>query len=277
MTAALEDPPLRLSWSRIRNHMECRAKGALISAGRKSPVTDIRNYFRGSAVDLCMRRWLEMDDPPPGWMAAHMDEILDCAETDARESGDGVVKWRDAGDKPQARAWCKDLVTRLEPILYELVIPYEYEVAVRFKVPLTIPGLNGEPRKILLAGEMDLLTWRAPKTPLAVRDLKATEDTSYWRKVSGQLVFYEIAVFGMTGKWPEVSSLIQPMCPDQVPEFRFGDEERRQMFVTICNVAADIWAKNLPPKADAAGCDRCPVKPACPKFAVGRGRVPAAS
>lgn len=221
-----------------------------------------------------MRQWLALDEPPPGWMAAHIDEIFDHAEVEVRETGDGVVKWRDSQDRAKLRAWCKDLVTRLEPILYELVIPYEYEVAARFKVPLTIPGLDGAPRKILLTGEMDLLTWRPARVPRAIWDLKATEDTSYWRKVAGQITFYEIAVWGMTGQWPEVSGLIQPMCPEQVPRFSFGAEERRQMFVTICNVAADIWSKNLPPKADPAGCDRCPVKQACPKFAHGRGRMP---
>ena len=257
--------------------MECRAKGALVAAGRKSPVTDYRNFFHGTVADSCMRQWLSLDDPPAGWMAAHVDEIFDHSEVEVRETGDGVVKWRDSQDKAKLRAWCKDLVTRLEPILNELVIPYEYEVAARFKVPIDIPGLDGVPRQILLTGEMDLLTWWPGKVPLAIWDLKATEDTSYWRKVTGQLTFYQIAVWGMTGQWPEVCGLIQPMCPDQTPRFYFGAEERRQMFVTICNVAAEIWSKNLPPKSDSAGCDRCPVKQACPKFAHGRGRVPAAT
>lgn len=258
--------------------MECRAKGALVSAGRKSPVSDYRNFFGGTTVDSCMRQWLSMDEPPAGWMAAHIDEIFDHMEVEVRETGDGIVKWRDTGDRAKLRAWCKELVTRLEPILLEEVIPYEYEVATRFKVPLTIPGLDGNPRKILLTGEMDLLTWREKGLPRAVQDLKATEDNSYWRKVSGQLTFYEIAVWGMCGKWPEFSGLIQPMCDEPTPKFWFGTDPadpRRQMFVTICNVAADIWRKDLPPKADAAGCSYCPVKQACPKFAVGRGRVPA--
>ena len=80
----------------------------------------------------------------------------------------------------------------------------------------------------------------------------------------------------MTGAWPEVSGLIQPMCPEQVLRFYFTPEHRREMFVTICQVAADIWAGNLPPKADNHGCDWCAVKAACPKYAHGRGRVPLA-
>ena len=46
------------------------------------------------------------------------------------------------------------------------------------------------------------------------------------------------------------------------------------MFGTICAVAADIWRGQLPPKADNTGCNWCPVKSSCPKFAHGRGRVP---
>ena len=107
-------------------------------------------------------------------------------------------------------------------------------------------------------------------------DLKATEDTSYWRKVTGQLLFYEIATWGMTGHWPEVSRLIQPMCSEPYLEFHFTPEHRREMFVTICSVANDIWRDNLPPKSDSAGCSVCPVRAACPKYSHGRGRIPLA-
>ena len=83
-------------------------------------------------------------------------------------------------------------------------------------------------------------------------------------------------MFGMTGHWPEVSRLFQPMCPEPVLPFYFTAEHRREMFVTICQVAADIWAGNLAPKTDSAGCDRCAVHHSCPKFATGRGRVSSA-
>lgn len=268
------DPPLRLSWSRIRNHQECRRKGALLAAGMKSPVTDYRVFFRGHVADRCLDAFLELEDPRPGWMAAHVDEILEREEVTVRETGDGVVRWRHPGDKAEVRAWCKECVTRLEPVLFDLILPYAYEPHSRFKVPLTIPGPGGVPHQILLAGETDLRTWRSEKVPLSVDDLKATEDTSYWRKVTGQLLFYEIATWGMTGHWPEVSRLLQPMCPEPYLEFHFTADHRREMFKTICDVANDIWRDNLPPKTDSSGCSVCPVKAACPKYAHGRGRVP---
>jgi len=220
MTAAPVEslPPdtLRLSWSRIRQYRECKAKAGLLSRGLKSPVADARNWFPGTVADRCMGDWLDLDDPQPGWMAAHVDEILDREEVVRKETGDGVVKWRDRGDKDRVRAWCKDCVTRLEPILAERILPYAYEPHSRFKVPLTIPGPGGTPRTLLLTGETDLRTWHADKRPRSIDDLKATEDTGYWRKVTGQLVFYEIATWGMTGHWPDVSTLIQPMCPEPV-------------------------------------------------------------
>lgn len=240
----------------------------------KSPVTDIRQFFKGTVVDRCMGDWLDLEVQERGWMAAHVDEILDREETAARETGDGIVRWRSPADKAGLRVWCRDLVTRLEPVLLEHVVPYKYENHVRFKVPMTIPGPGGEMRKIVLAGEMDLLTWAEQQVPRSVDDLKATEDTSYWRKTTGQLMFYEIAVWGMTGHWPQVSRLFQPMCPEPVLPFYFTADQRREMFVTICAVANDIWRENLPPKADSVGCDRCAVKAMCPKFAHGRGRVP---
>ena len=110
--------------------------------------------------------------------------------------------------------------------------------------------------------------------PASPWDLKGTEDASYWRKVTGQLLFYEIALRLMTGEWPKVSGLIQPMCPDPVLTFCFTEDDRREMLGTICRVAEDIWRGELPPKSGNAGCSQCEVSAACPKFAHGRGRVP---
>jgi hypothetical protein len=268
-----EEPPLlKLSWSRIRLHQECQRKGALTAAGMKSPLADVRVFFRGNVVDLAMRRWLEQDDPRPGWMDAHVDELFEKAEVSA--AAEGVVKWRTPSDKAEVRVWCRELVTRLEPILIKLALPHDYQPASRFEVPLTIPGPDGAPRKIALRGEIDL-TIRGPGAPASPWDLKGTEDSSYWRKVTGQLLFYEIALRIMTGEWPKVSGLIQPMCPDPVLPFHFSEDDRMQMFQTICRTAEDIWRGELPAKAGNAGCSQCACKSACPKFAHGRGRVPA--
>lgn len=269
--------PLRLSWSRIRNHTECPQKGALLSAGKKSPAADIRNFFLGTVVDRCMRDWLSSDTPEPGGMVAMVDELLDKSEKEARETGDGIVKWRHPRDKEESRAWCRELVTRLEPALQRYVLPFAWEPALWFSVPLSIPYLDGSLREIFLIGEMDILV-RDGAGKHVVWDLKGTSDDSYWRKVVGQLVFYDIAVALMFGDWTVFSGLIQPMCKEQTLRWSFTEDQRREMFTRIVAVATDIWRGDLALAPTTSGCDRCPVKHACSRFQApaGRGRAPLA-
>lgn len=283
---------LRLSWSQLRTHEECHQKRALQVAGHRSPASDIRGYFRGTVVDLCMREWLDSDDPKPGAMAAMVDARLEKAESDARDSGDGIVRWRGPGDKAAVARWCKELLIRLEPILFRHVIPLEYQPALRFSAPLVIPYLDGTPTKIELIGEMDILTRgeqptsgtaltarddmnqaALPPFGFCVWDLKGTEDGQYWRKVTGQLVFYEIATFLLWKSWPVQSGLIQPMCKEPVLAFRFTKSDRDDLLFRITKVATDIWRRDVTP--NLRNCHYCNVRHACPAHAVpgGRGRT----
>lgn len=264
--------PLRLSWSRIRVHEECAAKGALLRE-HKSPVTDVRNFFHGNVVDQCQRLWLSQDPPEPGWMAAHVDEVMERAEVTARETGDGVVRWRTATDKAEVREFCRELVIRLEAILARYCLPFEWDPAVRFEVPITVNYLDGTPRKIHLVGEIDLLV-RDIQRRLAIWDLKATANNSYWRKTIAQLTFYAIALRAQTGQWPVMMGLFQPMCDERVLPVTLTPEAIRETWARIERTAQDIWAGRLAPKADNDGCQWCPVHSACPKYKViGTGRV----
>lgn len=269
----MEDKPLRLSWTRLRSHLECPAKGQLIAEGHKAKASDVRMFFHGTVVDSAMRQWLSQDKPEPGWMSARVDEILDEEEVKARTTGDGVVKWRHLQDKEEVRQFCREAVTRLEKLLTVLCLPYDWQPAPRFTVQLTIPYLDGTPKVIELTGEIDLLVLKDGR--LFVYDLKATRDNSYWRKVVGQLVFYEIAMRIMKGEWPLASALIQPMCDQQVVPFQFDEEQRRDMMTRIVSTATDIWRGNTLPKASSEGCRDCFVRHACPKYHVpgGHGRV----
>jgi PD-(D/E)XK nuclease superfamily len=266
------DKPLRLSWSRIRTHTECRAKGRLMRE-HKPPNMDIRGFFHGTVVDRAMRKWLDQEKPEPGWMLAHVDKILDEEEQVAKDTGDGIVRWKSAGDKQQLREFCRELVVRLEVVLQEYCLPFSWDPAIRFEVPLVINDLQGLPRKIHMIGEIDLLVKRPEG--LVVYDLKATRDNGYWRKVTGQLLFYDIAMWGQTREWPITSGLIQPMCDNQLPHFQFSMEDRTQMFAVIERTARDIWRDDLLPKEDCKGCADCDVRHACPKFATSmrRGRA----
>ena len=53
--------------------------------------------LRGNVVDLAMRRWLDQEDPERGWMAAQIDAIFEESAQIARESGDGIVRWKFVG------------------------------------------------------------------------------------------------------------------------------------------------------------------------------------
>jgi hypothetical protein len=272
MPDAGSEPPLRLSWSRIRQHQECAAMGKLLR-DHKSPVTDVRNFFHGNVVDQCQRRWLSQPVPEPGWMLAHVDEIMAETEVHARESGDGVVRWRTATDKTEVRDFCRELVTRLEPILTEYCLPFSWDPAVRFEVPIQVTYLDGSLREIHLVGEIDLMV-QDSSGRLAVWDLKGTRDDQYWRKTVGQLVFYAIAVKALMGRWPVMTGLMQPMCTQRVLPVSITPQAVRETWGAIERTAQDIWAGRLSPKADNDGCSYCPVHNACPKFRVsGTGRV----
>lgn len=279
MTTAIQEP-LRLSWSRVRTHEECHQKNYLQMSGHRSPISDIRGYFHGTVADMAMRRWLDQPVQEPGWMEAHVDEILAKSEKDALETGDGAVRWKHAADRAEVREFCHEVVKGLEPILYERVVPFDFQPAVRFEVPLTIPYLDGTPRQILLVGEMDILV-RSPDG-FRVWDLKATRDNDYWKKTQAQLVFYEVAVKGMRGpdgelllakgEWPVESGLIQPACNVPVMPFTFTAEDRRQLMGRVVKTATDLWRGDRSPKAGTAGCAVCNVRHACINYAPKRGR-----
>jgi hypothetical protein len=272
--AMVNGKQFRLSWSRMRAHQECRQKGHLQSLGKRSPTADIRGYFHGTVVDRAYRDWLNLPEQDPGWMIRNVAEIMDREEKTARETGDGVVKWRTPTDKSEVLEFCQETVRRLAAISKDLVLPYEWEPDVRFSVPMEVPYLDGSLRQIKLIGAMDLLV-RRPEG-VEIWDLKATRDNNYHRKVTGQMMFYDIAWWAMSeGRRALRTGLIQPMCDQPVYPFEFDDAARRQMFSSICRVSMDVFRNDVAPKADSGGCTICPVRHACPKFGApsGRGRV----
>jgi hypothetical protein len=264
---AAEAKPLSLSWSRLRTHTECPAKGELMRT-HKPPTQDIRNYFHGNVVDLAMRRWLSRENPETGWMAAQIDAIFEESAQIAKDTGDGIVRWRNPSDKEETRLFCRELVVRLEPILARYALPFTWQPAIRFRVPISVPYLDGELRLINLVGEMDLMV-EDSQGRIAVWDLKATKDNGYYRKVLGQLAFYALAVKAMKGRFPAMTGLIQPMCDERVKPVQVTDQAVREMAGRITALAHDIWAGRLAPKEDDAGCTGaygCPVQHACSKF-----------
>jgi hypothetical protein len=277
--------PIRLSWSRLRVHDECPAKGDLISKRQKGALTDTRNFLHGNVCDLAMRRFLSLEAPADelGWMARQVDELFDEWIEIAKSSGDGIIKWRHAADQAEVREFCREAVTRLEELLVRFVLPFDWYPAWRFNVPVKI-HYGHEIREITLTGEADLLVFDK-HCRIFIWDLKATKDDSYWRKTLAQLAFYALAVKcereealpeeeKKLGRWPYRAGLLQPMCTERFLTFDVmadGGQAIREMTSRIERVSADIWAGRLDPKPQE-WCNRCEVRHACPLFAPGSGR-----
>lgn len=262
--------PIKISWSSLSRRELCASKDYL-HIGKKSPATDIRNFFGGSVCDRVMRAWLEADEQIPGAMVGMVEEILEREEQAAVDGGDGVVKWRNSADKKLLTIWCKDLVTRLEPILNHLVLPYDYEPAMRFKTLVKLPYTEDEARIVELVGEMDILV---RDTQFNIFDLKATENPYYYKKCIGQLIFYDIALQCMFNERPRQCGIIQPMLPDSVLSFTFTADDYRQMWVRIHKYAIDVWRGNNDPKVDNKGCLVCEVNFGCEKYKIVDGKAP---
>lgn len=255
--------PLRVSWSALRAHEECKQKSHLLREGKRAKVTNVRNFWPGTIVDIFMRHWLDDPNRNPADVRAAITCLMDEHENLERDRGN-IVRYRDAADRDNVRDFCTELASRLVPILDEHVLPYQYDHGKWFKVPLTLPGLTGEPCQVLLTGEMDLLVNN--DGPI-VWDLKGTADDQYWRKVVGQLTFYDFAIWASSGVKTRHVGLIQPMCKERLLLFDVTDQQRRDLMIRIERYAHDIWAGKTDCTTNTSNCHWCDVKHACARFA----------
>ncbi len=254
---------LSISWSSLLSFSQCKQKGYLQKTDHRNPSMDLRNFFHGTVVDRAMRRWLESEDRQSGDMASWIDGLIDSEIKEAKNKKEGVVRWKSQTDRAEMRDYCIELVNRLEPILEKEILPYKFWVASRFKVAVQIPWLDGSPTWIYLTGETDLVVYNGG---YVVWDLKATSNNDYWRKMLGQLVFYDLAIDAMHGEPTVKVGFIQPLCDQRVLPFEVTDEARSQMWNRIQRMASDFWLNDCPPKSDSSDCNYCSVKHACSKY-----------
>jgi PD-(D/E)XK nuclease superfamily len=259
---------LKISWSQLQAHTICKQRAMLQRRGGRSPITDIRNFFHGTVCDRVMRAWLESDDQRAGQMPQMVDDYMERCLDEAKENGEGVVRWKTRTDKKEVATFCKALLTRLEPMLQQLVLPYEYQPELRFKVPIRIPYLDGHPAEIDLVGGIDIAVRRSvdPARWFAY-DLKATRNPDYVRKTLGQGIFYDIAMLAMFGKSPEEFAFLQPAVDSNpIVPIRVSNDDRVSMLARIKEVAHDRWRGDDAPTKDTGACSWCSVKFACVKF-----------
>lgn len=264
---------ITISWSGLRNHEECKQRGKLIREKKKSPTQDIRHFFHGTVIDRVMREWLE-NDPynNRGAMPLMVNEIFDREIQTAKDTGDGIVRWKSRDDEAKLREWCVKAVTKLEPLLEEKVLPYEYMSATRFYVPMKLKMPRGNFITVWLAGEYDIAT-RDGNGQFHCWDLKGTEDESYWRKNIGQIVLYDLAMWAMYGQPTVDGGIIQPMCKTQIRPFEVTENDRAVLLGRIQRMAIDILEDNMPTDGFNTYCFRCPVKHACPAWSPVNGEM----
>ena len=277
-----EKTALRVSWSMLATYEECHHKAKHYMAGRRSPVADGRIFLPGTLADRAMRRWLEEPDPQPGGMLKYIDELFE--EHTSPATAQYKIKWRGdpVKDRQAVFMTVREGLEKLEPILQELVLPYDYQPELRFTTTIGIPGLQQAVVPITMVGGIDLVV-RDVEGNFRLHDLKLTRNDAYVRgKTMAQLTFYSIAFAALMGlpDQPKQTSFITPLCKEKVVPVYVGVEERRVMMARIVSFAHGVWRKEWKPTEKMAPCGHCDVKHACDKFnlpavkdAQGRARV----
>lgn len=256
-----EDTRYKLSWSALSRHELCKQKQHLVSEGFGVKGRDVRNFLAGNVVDAIQKAWL---DNPVGSMQDMVEEYF--IKTVAKAEEKDTLKWRNKNDKRTIYNNCVNAVVELQPILEARILPYDYEPAKWFNVPVKIKSpKTGQVEEITLRGEFDLLV-REKDDEFVVWDLKTTANNDYWKSSLGQLVFYDLVILSMFGKSPKKCGFIQPLCDEQVKEFYFDSTHRSEMWGRINAMMRDVWNENFAPKPDNTGCTFCEVSHKCEKF-----------
>lgn len=270
---------IRVSWSSLRVHDECKQQSHLARRGKLAVLDNKRGFFPGTVTDRVVRRWLS-DDPMSnlGCMPDMVDSIIDEEKAALAESGQGVVRWKDLGDREQVRTDCIEAVTKIQPALLKYVVPFDYEPDHHFESPVQIRFKDGSRATVLLNGYIDILV-RDDKGRFWVWDVKHTRDNGYWRKTVGQLGFYDLAIELKFGQPTIQTGLLQPLCDPRIKPYKPSADSRAQLLQRVQAMAYDIRHEVATPRDDMTLCVWCAAKNSCVKFEPvldrnGRKRVP---
>lgn len=260
---------LRISWSGLRTHEECKQKGHLMRTGKRAKLDNSRMFFPGNVTDRTVRDWLAQDPySNPGAMPSMVEHIVE-REYDALKERGEVMLWKSKTDKAAVIAECKTAVERIEPALEKLVLPFDYDVDFKFQAPLTLPHPDGGMETVLLIGFMDIIVRRTMPDGShrwMIWDVKHTKDDYYWKKTQGQLGFYDLSNWVMTSENTQAVGLLQPLCKERVKPVSLDRDTRSVLMQRVTNMARDLWNGDNAPRVDNKLCGFCSVKHACTKF-----------
>lgn len=254
---------LRVSWSSLKVHDECKQKSFRQRTGNRASMADRRVFFPGNVTDRVVRDWL-LEGPEPGSMPSMVERIMDREFQVAHDEG-GKILWKNKDDRADVLRDCTTAVTKIEPLLVKYVLPFDYQADYSFRAPLEVPHPNGGYERITLIGKMDIIV-RDGDGRYSVFDVKHTKDNGYWRKTIGQLSFYDFAVQIMFEQPTRITALFQPLCDEIVMPMQSSDQSRGELMQRVAGMARDIWTDDNTPRSDTKFCFNCDVKHVCSKF-----------
>lgn len=288
--------PITLSWSRLSDWVKCNYRVKLLHQGKKSKLSNARNFLAGKVSDLAMRKALE-DAPkdPTGRllsiskedMLSYVPELWDKSRTrppedDPRADGylekNSILKWNGtdpAEDQKNILENINKSLTNLHPILESKLIGRRFIPEFRPKeMPVIgIPGPSGETCyiRLFLAVDCAVQLSEDPTNPdglgeWGLYDLKTTSTVEYLEKTLPQLVFYDIAFHALTGKRPIEHALWTPLVNPTIRSIHVTDEHRRMVLNWIISYCHGVWAGKDGFTNDETNCYTCPTRAACPKI-----------
>jgi hypothetical protein len=256
--------PLQVSWSGLKRYEECKQKHKLVISGKSEPV-DGRVFLPGTVADRIMRAWLASENPRPGEMVRMVPAVF---QKYAYDNPEYFIKWRSPNDPALVQNFVRSSLQALEPLLLKHVLPHGFIPELRFKVPITIPWLDGTPTTIILVGGIDIVTMTLDTRTFTLWDLKMTRSDDYARKVLGQLIFYSMAFSHMTddNTQPRSVGFMMPALKRPVVTYTVTDEQRAAMVSRVLRMAHSIWQRDWDTRETNDLCGRCEVRRLCPKF-----------
>jgi CRISPR/Cas system-associated exonuclease Cas4 (RecB family) len=253
---------LKISWSGIRTYEECKQKRHLQMQRKELKTANQRVFFPGTVTDRVVRDYLNANGDMN--MPAKVSDIMDREQKIIEDDG-GFMQWKDTSDRKRVEADCIEAVTKIEPALVKLVLPFKYQADYGFKAPLKLPHPDGGKDTAILNGFIDVIV-QDDDGEFHVYDVKHTKDNSYWRKTSAQLSFYDLSIRITEGKYTKSVGLLQPLCDEEVKMIPLDDMSRTSIIQRISAMATDTWKGDFTPRVDNKICGMCNVRHACSKF-----------
>lgn len=277
--------PLTISWSRINDWAKCRHRVKLMFEGKRSKLTNARNFLAGNLTDHSMRHALEnaSKDPDGRLLSLSVEELLAplpgvWEKAIQSPEKNTVFKWdpKDpVADQKKILLKATESLEKLHPILERNLLGRRYIPEFRPKeMPIIgIPGPYGETAYIRLFLAVDCAVQveegssgdSSTLGKWGLYDLKTTSSVEYINKTLPQLVFYDIAFQALTRARPVEHGLWAPLLDNPEIKAEVTDAHRDMVLNWIISYCHSVWAGEADFTKDETNCYTCPTRSACPK------------